>query len=138
LSYALLPSQEIEDLAFNNKYLKDLNEEFIELSNNKKWKMMSFCEKFSSYVGYNLWVQLVHENSAKLPSNLSDFLVLDTDHFYICKPDNKNSVIYKSALNLINNVYSQYIDERVKERQIFIKYDKSYFYENYFFKELAI
>ena len=135
LSLALLPSKEIEDLALNNKYLKTLNEEFIDLAKGKNWKIISFCENFSTYVGYNLYVRLVSENSARLPSQLSDFFVLDTDHFYICKPDTKESFIYKAVFNLVNDVYFVY----KKEKRILNKNqsDNVYsIYEDYFFKEL--
>ena len=122
LSYALLPSQEIEDLALDNKYLKLLNEDFIELAKGKNWKIVSFCEKFSSHVGYNLWVKLVPEHSAQLPSELSEFTVLETDHFYICKPDTRESIIYRSAVNLINIVYAEYMKKMTKD--IELKKDK--------------
>jgi hypothetical protein len=137
LSLALLPSKEIEDLALNNKYLKKLNEEFVSLTMDKKWKIISFCENLSTYVGYNLYVKLVSEASARLPTDLSEFIVLDKDHLYICKPDSKDSIIYKSVVNMINQVYFNYINEKERESSDKIIDDYS-IYDNYFFKEFLL
>lgn len=134
LSLATWPSKEIKDLALNNTYLINLNDQFINLSRLNKWKIISFCENQSTNVGYNLYIRLVSENSARLPADLGDFYVLNKDHMYICKPDTKESIIYKSLFNLIDEINSQLlIEKQFNKRNNSIKKRKNYFYKQFSF-----
>ncbi len=106
-SFALYPSQEVIELSANNKYLVELNRKFLELANGKlkdKIAFVSLCENLPTYTGIGKWyAQTVTQASADI--GIGEFsLVENKDHLNICKPNDKNCVVYTRIKKLITDV----------------------------------
>lgn len=113
-SFATKPSTEIYELTTNNKYLIELNEKFLatmktqQLAN--KPNIVSMLEKQPIHLGFKLyWSEAVAESSANL--GLGEFVWVDNrNHINICKPENRDSIVYKKICQVINQVIR---DERL-------------------------
>lgn len=109
-SFATKPSTEIYELVTNSKYLIELNQRFlVELrrhleSHNASMHIVSLLEKQPIYLGFNLyWSETVHESSANI--GIGEFHRIENrDHINICKPENRNSEVYRHVRDAINRV----------------------------------
>jgi hypothetical protein len=114
LKLALLPSREIKELVLNNSYLLKLNVDFLKLCKSlDTLSIVSITEALDTYVGYNITTRVVPEYSSNL--NVGHHHHVNKDHFYVCKPESKDSLIYKCVVDLVESISAQ---ERFQDDQL--------------------
>lgn len=116
LSFATKPSTEIFELSTNSKYLIELNERFLAVlaahrhDSNMMMHIVSLLEKQPMYLGFNLyWSETVPESSGKLglAGDEKFVWVENRDHVNICKPESRDSLVYRQVRDCINQVIDE-------------------------------
>jgi hypothetical protein len=102
LGFVIYPSQEVLDLSANSQYLVELNQKFLKLMNGKlkdKVTILSMCEDLPLCIGQwlglgNRWhTHVVEPQVADI--GIGDFtLVKEKDHLNVCKPNDRNCIVY--------------------------------------------
>ncbi|KAF3849915.1 hypothetical protein F7725_019634 [Dissostichus mawsoni] len=91
--YLLFPSVEVRELCKDSPALRNLNENFLDMAKEKEFKVLSFAET--------------------LPTNIDlgigELIEVDVDHLNICKPEKKDSFLYKRSLQFILEALQSYI-----------------------------
>eukprot|EP00079_Xenopus_tropicalis_P025742 XP_012819202.1 PREDICTED: protein SERAC1 isoform X2 [Xenopus tropicalis] len=98
----LFPSIEVKELSTDSPELKKLNDEFLQFSKNKDFKIISFAELLPTRVGRMMKLHIVPLESADL--GIGKLIPVDVNHLNICKPKSKDSFIYQCTLQFIHDV----------------------------------
>nr|XP_055041319.1 protein SERAC1 isoform X2 [Misgurnus anguillicaudatus] len=99
--YLLFPSIEVRELCKDSPALRDLHENFLNIAKEREYKILSFAESLPTNVGPMLKILVVPSQSAEL--GIGDLIQVNVDHLSICKPENKDSMIYKQSLQFIQD-----------------------------------
>ncbi|XP_030628325.1 protein SERAC1 [Chanos chanos] len=99
--YLLFPSIEVRELCRDSPALRDLNENFLNIAKDQKFKVLSFAEMLPTTIGPMMKILVVPSHSADL--GIGDLIQVDVDHLNICKPEKKDSFLYKSSLQFIRD-----------------------------------
>ncbi|XP_043075119.1 protein SERAC1 isoform X1 [Puntigrus tetrazona] len=99
--YLLFPSIEVKELCRDSPALRDLNENFLNIAKEQDFKVLSFAETLPTYIGPMLKLLVVPSQSADL--GIGDLIQVDVDHLNICKPERKDSFLYRHTLQFIQN-----------------------------------
>ncbi|KAI7799696.1 protein SERAC1 [Triplophysa rosa] len=99
--YLLFPSIEVRELCKDSPALRDLNENFLNIAKEQEFKVLSFAESLPTYIGPMLKILVVPSQSAEL--GIGDLIQVNVEHLNICKPENKNSFLYKRSLQFIQD-----------------------------------
>ncbi|XP_035279476.1 protein SERAC1 isoform X1 [Anguilla anguilla] len=99
--YLLFPSIEVKELSRDSPALRELNENFLNMAQDRDIKILSFTETRPTNVGPMIKMVVVPEQSAEL--GIGDFIPVDVDHLNICKPEKKDSFLYKRSLQFIQD-----------------------------------
>uniref|UniRef100_A0A8C1YVA6 Protein SERAC1 n=1 Tax=Cyprinus carpio TaxID=7962 RepID=A0A8C1YVA6_CYPCA len=86
--YLLFPSIEVKELCRDSPALRDLNENFLNITKEQEFKVLSFAETLPTSIGPML--KMLHPD-------------VDVDHLNICKPEKKDSFLYKRTLQFIQD-----------------------------------
>ncbi|MBN3300178.1 SRAC1 protein, partial [Amia calva] len=97
--YLLFPSVEVKELCKDSPALHELNENFLNMAKERKFKILSFAETRPTTIGPMVKMQVVPVQSADL--GIGDFIEVDVDHLNICKPKKKDSFLYRRSLEFI-------------------------------------
>uniref|UniRef100_A0A8C5C1Q0 Protein SERAC1 n=1 Tax=Gadus morhua TaxID=8049 RepID=A0A8C5C1Q0_GADMO len=97
--YLLFPSVEVRELCKDSPALCDLNENFLTMAREREYKVLSFAETMPTTIGPMIKLLVVPPQSADL--GIGDLIQVDTDHLNICKPERKDSFLYKRSLLFI-------------------------------------
>ncbi|XP_028858727.1 protein SERAC1 isoform X2 [Denticeps clupeoides] len=97
--YLLFPSIEVRELCRDSPALRDLNENFLNIAKDRDFKVLSFVETLPTTVGPMIKILVVPAQSADL--GIGDLIQVDMDHLNICKPEKKDSFLYKRSLQFI-------------------------------------
>jgi hypothetical protein len=106
-SFATFPSTEIFELSADNVYLIDMNKKFLNMLEklpelSKNLKVISMLEKMPTYIGLNIYTETVSVKSANI--GVGEFITVENkDHLNICKPVNKQCIVYKKVIEAIQN-----------------------------------
>uniref|UniRef100_A0A8B9L4Q7 Protein SERAC1 n=1 Tax=Astyanax mexicanus TaxID=7994 RepID=A0A8B9L4Q7_ASTMX len=103
--YLLFPSIEVKELCRDSPALRDLNENFINIAKDQEFKVLSFAETQPTSVGPMIKMTVVHAQSADL--GIGDLIKVDVDHLNICKPEKKDTFLYKRSLQFIRDSLGQ-------------------------------
>lgn len=85
--------------------LLDLNEKFVSLVKERNIRVHSFGEMVKSTVGLGRiqWKSLLVTNESADPG-VGKFQLLPSDHYGICKPEDKNATSYKIVHDIIEEI----------------------------------
>ncbi|XP_069625469.1 protein SERAC1 isoform X2 [Ranitomeya imitator] len=95
----LFPSTEVKELSKDSPALQELNEEFLEFTKNKDFKVVSFAETLPTRIGSMMRLHVVPAESADL--GIGKIIPVQVNHLNICKPKSKDSLIYQQTLEFI-------------------------------------
>uniref|UniRef100_A0A8C4X470 Protein SERAC1 n=1 Tax=Erpetoichthys calabaricus TaxID=27687 RepID=A0A8C4X470_ERPCA len=101
VKYILFPSVEVKELIKGSPSLHELNENFLTVAKEKDLKILSFAETLPTNIGTMIKMNIVPVQSADL--GYGDLIQVDVDHLNICKPQNKDSFLYKRSLQFIRD-----------------------------------
>ncbi|KAI1897641.1 hypothetical protein AGOR_G00085360 [Albula goreensis] len=99
--YLLFPSIEVRELCRDSPALRELNENFLNIASDRDIKVLSFAETCPTTIGPMIKMVVVPEQSADL--GIGDLIQVDVDHLNICKPEKKDSFLYKRSLQFIQD-----------------------------------
>ncbi|XP_067097654.1 protein SERAC1 isoform X1 [Osmerus mordax] len=105
--YLLFPSVEVKELCRDSPALRDLNENFLDIAKDRDIKVLSFAETLPTTIGPMIKIQVVPPQSADL--GIGDLIQVDVDHLNICKPEKKDSFLYKRSLQFIQDALQGYV-----------------------------
>ncbi|KAL7387837.1 hypothetical protein ABVT39_002286 [Epinephelus coioides] len=105
--YLLFPSIEVRELCKDSPALRNLNENFLNMAKEKEFKVLSFAEKLPTNIGPMIKILVVPTQSANL--GIGELIEVDVDHLNICKPEKKESFLYKRSLQFIVEALQSYI-----------------------------
>ncbi|XP_028253929.1 protein SERAC1 [Parambassis ranga] len=105
--YLLFPSIEVRELCKDSPALRNLNENFLKMAKDKDFKVLSFAETVPTNIGPMINILVVPAQSANL--GIGELIEVDVDHLNICKPDKKDSFLYKRSLQFIQEALQSYI-----------------------------
>ncbi|XP_076011241.1 protein SERAC1 [Genypterus blacodes] len=97
--YLLFPSVEVRELCKDSPALRNLNENFLNIAKENEFKVLSFAETLPTNIGSMIRILVVPTQSANL--GIGDLIEVDMDHLNICKPEKKDSFLYKRSLQFI-------------------------------------
>ncbi|XP_066532976.1 protein SERAC1 [Hoplias malabaricus] len=103
--YLLFPSIEVKELCRDSPALRELNENFINVAKDQEFKVLSFTETRPTSVGPMIKMLVVPVQSADL--GIGDVIKVDVDHLNICKPEKKDTFLYKRSLEFIRDALGQ-------------------------------
>ncbi|XP_030054269.1 protein SERAC1 isoform X2 [Microcaecilia unicolor] len=101
MRYLLFPSVEVKELSKDSPALKTLNEEFLTLTKDNDFKVLSFAETLPTRIGSVVKLHVVPVDSADL--GIGDLIPVEVNHLNSCKPKKKDSFIYKRTLQFIHD-----------------------------------
>uniref|UniRef100_A0AAY5KAB1 Protein SERAC1 n=1 Tax=Esox lucius TaxID=8010 RepID=A0AAY5KAB1_ESOLU len=99
--YLLFPSVEVRELCRDSPALRNLNESFVNMAKEREFKVLSFAETMPTTIGPMIKIQVVPAQSADL--GIGEIIQVDVDHLNICKPEKKDSFLYKRSLQFIQD-----------------------------------
>ncbi|XP_003971813.1 protein SERAC1 isoform X1 [Takifugu rubripes] len=105
--YLLFPSIEVRELCKDSPALRNLNENFLIMAKERQFKVLSFAETEPTNIGPMIKLLVVPTQSANL--GIGELIEVDVDHLNICKPEKKDSFLYKRSLQFIQEVLQSYI-----------------------------
>ncbi|XP_068198497.1 protein SERAC1 [Antennarius striatus] len=105
--YLLFPSVEVRELCKDSPALRNLNENFVNMAKEKEFKVLSFAETQPTNIGPMIKMLVVPTQSANL--GIGELIEVDVDHLNICKPEKKNSFLYKRSLQFICEALKSFI-----------------------------
>ncbi|XP_029903422.1 protein SERAC1 isoform X2 [Myripristis murdjan] len=105
--YLLFPSIEVRELCKDSPALHDLNENFLNIAKDREIKVLSFAETLPTNIGPMIKILVVPTQSANL--GIGDLIEVNVDHLNICKPERKDSFLYKRSLQFIQEALQSYI-----------------------------
>uniref|UniRef100_A0A8C3A1K7 Protein SERAC1 n=1 Tax=Cyclopterus lumpus TaxID=8103 RepID=A0A8C3A1K7_CYCLU len=106
--YLLFPSVEVRELCKDSPALRNLNENFLNMVKEKEFKVLSFAETLPTNIGPMIKILVVPTQSANL--GIGELIEVDVDHLNICKPEKKDSFLYKRSLQFILEALQSYIN----------------------------
>lgn len=106
--YVLFPSIEVKELCRDSPALRDLNDNFLEMAKERDIKVLSFAETLPTNIGPMIKILVVPTQSADL--GIGELIEVDVDHLNICKPEKKDSFLYRRSLQFIQEALRKYID----------------------------
>lgn len=105
--YLLFPSIEVRELCKDSPTLRNLNENFLDMAKEMEIKVLSFAETVPTNIGPMINILVVPTQSADL--GIGELIEVDVDHLNICKPEKKDSFLYRRSLQFIQEALSKYI-----------------------------
>uniref|UniRef100_A0A7N8XGR5 Protein SERAC1 n=1 Tax=Mastacembelus armatus TaxID=205130 RepID=A0A7N8XGR5_9TELE len=105
--YLLFPSIEVRELCKDSPALRNLNENFLNMAKEKEFKVLSFAETVPTNIGPMIKILVVPAQSANL--GIGELIEVNVDHLNICKPERKDSFLYKRSLQFIQEALQSYI-----------------------------
>uniref|UniRef100_A0A4W6CJS3 Protein SERAC1 n=1 Tax=Lates calcarifer TaxID=8187 RepID=A0A4W6CJS3_LATCA len=105
--YLLFPSIEVRELCKDSPALRNLNENFLNMAKEKEFKVLSFAETLPTNIGPMIKILVVPTQSANL--GIGELIEVDVDHLNICKPEKKDSFLYRRSLQFIQEALQSYI-----------------------------
>ncbi|XP_017548043.1 protein SERAC1 isoform X1 [Pygocentrus nattereri] len=103
--YLLFPSIEVKELCRDSPALRDLNENFISIAKDQEFKVLSFAETQPTSIGPMIKILVVPGQSADL--GFGDLIEVNVDHLNICKPEKKDTLLYKRSLQFIRDALGE-------------------------------
>uniref|UniRef100_A0A8C8E4N2 Protein SERAC1 n=1 Tax=Oryzias sinensis TaxID=183150 RepID=A0A8C8E4N2_9TELE len=107
--YLLFPSIEVRELCKDSPALSSLNESFVNIAKENDFKVMSFTESQATNVGPMIKIVVVPKQSADL--GIGELVEVNVDHLNICKPEKKDSFLYKRSLQFIQEALQSFISQ---------------------------
>ena len=111
LSFALFPSTDLIELSSKNTYLVDLNKKFLNLMKSKlkdKLQIISMCENLPTWIGVTIPRSQIVVDKESADIGVGEFCFVENkNHLDICKPDDKNCVIYSRVKSVIYNLIEE-------------------------------
>uniref|UniRef100_A0A3Q1IL27 Protein SERAC1 n=1 Tax=Anabas testudineus TaxID=64144 RepID=A0A3Q1IL27_ANATE len=105
--YLLFPSIEVRELCKDSPALRNLNENFLNMAKEKEFKVLSFAETLPTNIGPMIKTLVVPTHSANV--GIGELIEVDVDHLNICKPEKKDSFLYRRSLQFIQEALQGYI-----------------------------
>uniref|UniRef100_A0A8C6UDR8 Protein SERAC1 n=1 Tax=Neogobius melanostomus TaxID=47308 RepID=A0A8C6UDR8_9GOBI len=106
--YLLFPSIEVKELCRDSPALHNLNENFLDMARERDIKVLSFAETLPTYIGPMIKILVVPSESADL--GIGELIEVNVDHLNICKPEKKDSFLYRRSLQFIQEALHKYIN----------------------------
>uniref|UniRef100_A0AAY5EWT6 Protein SERAC1 n=1 Tax=Electrophorus electricus TaxID=8005 RepID=A0AAY5EWT6_ELEEL len=107
--YLLFPSIEVKELCRDSPALSDLNKNFLNIAKDKELKVLSFAESLPTSIGPMMKILVVPAQSADL--GIGDLIEVAVDHLNICKPEKKDSFLYRRSLQFIQDAIGAHISD---------------------------
>ncbi|XP_051501289.1 protein SERAC1-like [Myxocyprinus asiaticus] len=105
IRFLLFPSIEVKELCKESPALRELNENFLNIAIEREFKVLSFAETLPTSIGPMLKILVVPSQSAEL--GIGELIQVNVDHLNICKPEKKDSFLYKRSLQFIQDALGQ-------------------------------
>ncbi|XP_063078809.1 protein SERAC1 isoform X2 [Engraulis encrasicolus] len=97
--YLLFPSIEVRELCRDSPALRELNDSFVGVAKERRFQILSFTETQPTTIGPMIKIQVVPQHTADL--GIGELIQVDVDHLNICKPQVKDSFLYRRSLQFI-------------------------------------
>uniref|UniRef100_A0A8C6KAD6 Protein SERAC1 n=1 Tax=Nothobranchius furzeri TaxID=105023 RepID=A0A8C6KAD6_NOTFU len=107
--YLLFPSIEVRELCKDSPALRNLNEGFLKIAKENEIKVLSFAETLPTNIGPMIKIFVVPTQSADL--GIGELIQVDVDHLNICKPEKKDSFLYRRSLQFIQEALQRYTSQ---------------------------
>ncbi|KAM4522682.1 protein SERAC1 [Odontesthes bonariensis] len=107
--YLLFPSIEVKELCKDSPALHNLNESFLNIAKENEFKVLSFAETLPTNIGPMIKILVVPTQSADI--GIGELIEVDVDHLSICKPEKKDSFLYKRSLQFIQEALQSYLSK---------------------------
>ncbi|XP_072218553.1 protein SERAC1 isoform X2 [Leuresthes tenuis] len=107
--YLLFPSIEVKELCKDSPALHNLNESFLNIAKENEYKVLSFAETLPTNIGPMIKILVVPTQSADI--GIGELIEVDVDHLNICKPEKKDSFLYKRSLQFIQEALQSYFSQ---------------------------
>uniref|UniRef100_A0A1A8MWX0 Protein SERAC1 n=5 Tax=Nothobranchius TaxID=28779 RepID=A0A1A8MWX0_9TELE len=107
--YLLFPSIEVRELCKDSPALRNLNEGFLNIAKENEIKVLSFAETLPTNIGPMIKIFVVPTQSADL--GIGELIQVDVDHLNICKPEKKDSFLYRRSLQFIQEALQRYTSQ---------------------------
>lgn len=107
--YLLFPSIEVRELCKDSPALRCLNEAFLNIAKENEIKVLSFAETQPTNIGPMINILVVPTQSADL--GLGELIEVDVDHLNICKPEKKDSFLYRRSLQFIQEALQGFMSQ---------------------------
>lgn len=98
VQYFFFPSVEVQELKFKNPALIELNQSFKEFVDRFKTHVISFGETAPTR---HMGVDLTFVPPESSNPGYGEFYSVPFNHMDICKPENKNSILFRKFYNLV-------------------------------------
>lgn len=96
----LWPSHDVKQLQENSPTLLKIQQQFLKIADKYNWETISFAETMPTLVTtFKVPVHFVTPQSADLERGI--FYELPLDHLTICKPATRQSILYTTVLDVI-------------------------------------
>ncbi|XP_042565876.1 protein SERAC1 isoform X2 [Clupea harengus] len=105
--YLLFPSIEVRELCRDSPALRDLNETFLDIARDRDIQILSFAETLPTNIGPMIKILVVPEQTADL--GIGELIQVDVDHLNICKPEKKDSFLYRRSLQFIQDALAKHV-----------------------------
>lgn len=100
--FLFFPSVEVCDLEEDSTQLIDLNQNFLSLAKEKEdLRVISFGESLPTPM-FGIDMNFVSRKSANL--GIGEYFHIKTNHINVCKPQSKDSIIYRKFLDMVMDV----------------------------------
>ncbi|XP_001371145.1 protein SERAC1 isoform X1 [Monodelphis domestica] len=99
IKYLLFPSVEVKELSKDSPALKELQEDFLKFAKDKNFQVLNFVETLPTCIGSMINLHIVPVESADL--GIGDLIPVAVNHLNICKPNKKDTFLYKRTLQFI-------------------------------------
>uniref|UniRef100_A0A4W4FXR8 Protein SERAC1 n=1 Tax=Electrophorus electricus TaxID=8005 RepID=A0A4W4FXR8_ELEEL len=109
--YLLFPSIEVKELCRDSPALSDLNKNFLNIAKDKELKVLSFAESLPTSIVVKSFfrVRLTYVPYTNL--GIGDLIEVAVDHLNICKPEKKDSFLYRRSLQFIQDAIGAHISD---------------------------
>lgn len=115
----LWPSNDVRQLEENSPVLLELQHNFITFADLYDWETISFAETLPTLItAFKVPVHFVEARSADVGRGV--FYRLPLDHLTICKPATRQSIIYRTVLDVIKRATTK--DMELKHAHTFLQW----------------
>ncbi|XP_078587725.1 protein SERAC1-like [Branchiostoma floridae x Branchiostoma japonicum] len=128
--YLLFPSVEVRELSHDNATLKKLHEDFTVFVDTKQVDILTLAETVPTNIAQGTTIKTLIVPLKSANPGFGEFHQVDVNHLNVCKPENKDSILYELTLQFIQrNVPKSTLAEKL-ERQMEEIMDNEYIWRH--------
>ncbi|XP_023939344.1 protein SERAC1 [Bicyclus anynana] len=114
----LWPSQDVKQLQENSPELLELHRLFLKYADTFNWETISYAETLPTLItAFKVPVHMVEPHSADLGRGV--FYKLPLDHLSICKPATRQSILYTTVLDVLQQATTCEVESNHSDSYIY-------------------